>query len=261
MQKTCGAPGCANLTAQATGKGARQINGIQLCRSCYQRIWALSKNTGAVMDQLMREGVPPPKRPLPRIATICAREGCNVKLPKNAGAYERRTIGLNHVCNACYQVAWEQTTKKDVSLEQAFRELKPKFWRPAPPRKVRCCIPWCTTEFVPQPADLIHEDMHTCGSCRGRFKALARGEAHKCHDWRVLAVDAIKGIIAAPGSPEPCAMPWCNRSEKPRRRGPAGEVLCNSDAMYLYMYARRHKTTFEKAFREAPAPRLLHTRS
>ncbi len=260
MGKICGAPGCANLTASAAGKAPRRINGVELCRGCYQRIWELSKKINKPMEQIVREGAPLPKRPLPRIETTCAREGCDVELPENAGPNVRRTIGLLHVCNPCYQLAWEHSVKKGVSIEEAFREMKPKHWRPDPPKTVRCCLPWCNGEFVPDESSEVSDGVHACGKCRSYLKVLGQRPRYKARDWKELAKYAIKGIVAAPNTPEMCAMSWCSNVERSYRRGPNGEAICNSDGIYLYQYSRRHEITFEEAFRTAPPPRLLHTR-
>lgn len=260
MGKICGAPGCGKLTARAAGQVGRRISNIGLCHGCYQRIWELSKATGKSKERLLKEGVPPPRRPLPRIATKCAREGCSVKLPKNAGPGVRRTIGRIHVCNLCYQTAWYYSKKDNVSIEEAYHGLKPKNWRPDPPKTIRCAIPWCDVSFVPDEESLVGKGVYACGGCRGRFKFLGQRPRYKGRDWKDLAKSAIKGVVARPGTPELCAMSWCQNCEAVRHRGPNGEPVCNTDRTYLYNYAKRHSLSFAEAFRTAPPPRLLHTR-
>lgn len=260
MGKMCGAPGCANLTERAKGKTPRKIGDVELCRNCYQRIWELSKKTGKPKEEIVRDGAPLPQRPLPRIETTCAREGCGVRLPKGAGPNVRRTIGLSHLCTPCYQLAWEHSVKEEISLEEAYQKMKPKGWRPDPPKTVRCCLPWCDAELVPDESSIVSEAVHVCGPCRSYLKVLTHHARYKGKDWKELAAGAIKGVVAAPGTPEFCSMPWCNTKEIPHNRGPNGEMVCRTDRMYLYQYARRHEITFEEVFRTAPPPRLLHTR-
>lgn len=259
MSKICGAPGCSKLSARAAGKPSRKINGTELCRGCYQRIWELAKKTGTPKEVILRNGAPEPQRPLPRIETTCAREDCNVSLPEGAGASVRRTIGLLHVCNPCYQLAWEHSVRDGITIEKAFHQMKPKNWRPKPPKTVQCCLPWCDRKLVPDESSTVSENVHVCGQCRCYLKVLTR-RRYSGREWTELAVDAIKGIIKAPGSTELCAMSWCSCVELPRRRGPNGEAICNTDSQYLYNFAKRHDITFEEAFRTAPPPRLLHTR-
>ena len=259
MNKICSAPGCRKLTARAAGKASRRINGVELCRGCYQRIWGLEKKTGTPKEEILQNGAPEPQRPLPRIETTCAREDCGVPLPEGVGAKVRRTMGLLHVCNPCYQMAWERSVRDGVSIEKAFNRMKPKNWRPDPPKTVSCCLPWCNKEFVPDESTTVSENVHVCGQCRSYLKRLTR-RRHRGRGWTELAVDAIKGIIKAPGSPELCAMSWCNSVKLPRRRGPNGEAICNTDSQYLYIYAKRHDITFEEAFHTAPPPCLLHIR-
>lgn len=260
MDKTCGIPGCTNLTARATGRGARSIKGIELCRGCYQRIWELAKETGKSTKEIFREGIAPPHHALPRIATICAREGCNVELPKNASRNVRRTIGLLHVCRPCYQFAWQHSVRDRMSIEDAFQQMKPKNWKPEPRKAVWCCLPWCNRELVPKKSSLVSEGVHACGRCRSYLKALTLRSKYRDREWKSIANDAMKGVIAAPNELEICAMTWCSAIEKPRRRGPNSVAICNTDTMYLYQYAKRHYITFEDAFWTAPPPRLLHTR-
>lgn len=260
MSKICGAPGCSNLSARAAGKDSRKINGTELCRGCYQRIWELEKKTGISKEDILRNGAPEPQRPLPRIATTCAREDCDVELPEGAGANVRRTIGLLHVCNPCYQLAWEHSVRDRITIEEAFHQMKPKNWRPEPPKTVLCCLPWCNGEVVPDESTTVSENVHVCGPCRSYLKLLGHRPRHRGRDWKDLAADAIRGIVSAPGTPEICAMEWCNNVERSAHRGPNDEAVCNSDSVYLYQYAKRHGITFEDAFRTAPPPRLLHTR-
>lgn len=259
MNKICGAPGCTKPSARVAGKAPRKIDGVELCRGCYQRIWELEKKTGTPKEEILRNGAPEPQRPLPRIATTCARENCGVALPEGAGPKIRRTIGLLHVCTPCYQLAWEHSVRDGISIEEAFKRMKPKNWKPEPPKTVPCCLPWCDEEVVPDKSTIVRENVHACGSCRSYLKLLT-SRRYNGRDWTALAVDAIKGIVTAPGTPELCAMSWCQTWEKPHRRGPNGEALCNADQMYLYQYAKRNGITFEEAFKTAPPPRLRHTR-
>lgn len=259
--KICGAPGCAKLSEHGAGKVSRQINDVELCRGCYQRIWELEQKTGKRKEDLFREGVKPAQRALPRIATTCSRDGCGAELPLNAGSNIRSTIGLQHVCRLCYQQAWYYSKRGSISIENAFQQMKPKNWRPDPPKTVRCCLPWCDEQAIPDETTTVSTNVHACGLCRTYLKVLGHRPLYKGIDWKELAANAIKGTVTAPGSPKLCALPWCNNVEVSRSRGPNGEPICNSDKTYLYQYAKRNGITVHEAFQTAPPPRLLHTRN
>lgn len=262
VSKTCGAPWCNNPTAKAQGKDARRIKGIEVCRPCYQYVWSVSKEIGRPLEELFPDNITPPKRPLPRVRAVCPREECGKILEENADARHRRCIGLLHVCNGCYQEAWEFSKKHSLSLDEAWKQLKPKGWKPEKPKPVHCCMPWCETIVTPHAKTMVANQLYTCGACRSHLKVLSKRPMYGGHTWQELGQEAIKGNnIPAPGEPELCVMEWCSRREKPHRRGPNGEPICNSDAMYLYWYMKRHEVTFAEAMRTAPPPRLLHTRT
>ncbi len=124
----CAAPGCGKPSAKATQGTQRSINGEQLCRGCYQRIWELARNSGKTLAEVFQADLAPPRRALPRIATTCAAPGCSTFLEANASDNVRRTIGTHHVCRNCYMRAWQlaQDRGGGVTIEEAFSELPPR---------------------------------------------------------------------------------------------------------------------------------------
>ncbi|MFA5877775.1 MAG: hypothetical protein WC845_00115 [Candidatus Staskawiczbacteria bacterium] len=257
--KICGAPWCNKPTAKSIGKEPRHINHVQLCRACYQYIWQRSKEAGKAMKEMFTDNVSAPRRPLPRIKTICAREGCTRILLKNVSTNLLRRIGLLRVCRTCYEAAWELSKKEECSLQEAYSRLKPKGWKPEKPNPVKCCMPWCKDTVTPSGDSEIGERLHACGTCRTYLKVLSRRGMHRHRTWQELGQEAIKGIIPAPG-PEQCSMPWCNRIGKCKHRGPNGEPLCNTDAVYVRYYMKSHRVSLATAMQTVPPPRLLHTR-
>ncbi len=246
---------CGKPTAKAVGKPSRKINGVELCASCYQYLWEKSKETGETMGELFDKGVAPPRRPLPRIATKCAREGCGTELPENAGPKVRRTIGLFHVCRNCYETVWEHSKRDGMSLEDAFHNLKPKGWKPEPPRIVRCCLSWCDKEIEADAEALVVDGLYACGACRKHLKHLAKRTRYQDLEWQDLAKEGVKGSIPQPGEMEQCSMPWCDKSEVAKHRGPNGEMVCHACAEHIRRYQKKHNLTFDEAFHITPAPR------
>lgn len=263
MTETCGAPHCTNPTAHATGGNRRRINGMELCRACYQRAWDLEKSTGKSKEDIMREGLPPVFRPLPRIATTCATAGCGIRLPKNGDVTVRRAIGQYHVCRNCYQRAWEYGQNNNVSIKEAFNRLQliPKGYKPppAPKPRVSCALPWCSAKLVTSIHSRVTDVLHACGECRRYMNRIAK-RTHNERGWKAVVMDALKGNVQSPDTPLPCSMPWCDRRERIRAFGPNGEPICHTDRAYLWGYAQRHDLTFAEAFRKAPPPRFLHVR-
>jgi hypothetical protein len=259
--KVCQAPwGCSKKTAKASGGAKRSINNLELCRGCYQYAWENAKELGQAKEDILPR-LDPPKKPLPRISTICAREECGVRLRKNSGPEHRRTIGLHHLCRNCYQATWELCQKLGISLEDAFKQMKPKGWTPPEPEAVSCCLPWCDSELMPVAQAVMVDEHYACGRCRAYLKAMAKRIKRPNRTWQQWGVEAIKGNVTSPGNPEECVMPWCNRVEVIRRYGPNGEPICNTDSLYLYLYARRKGISRSQAFQTAPIPRLVHTKA
>ncbi len=259
VSKICGAPWCNKLTASAMGRHRRQIAGVELCKRCYQYVWESAKKADCSMETLFPNDIAPPKLPLPRIETVCSREGCGKKLGEGQGQHHR-TIGLAHVCKGCYQAAWEFKEEHGLSIKDAYKQLKPKGWRPENPKPVKCCMPWCETMVDPEKKASIGDNLYVCGKCRSYLKVLAKRKKYSSRVWQELGRSAIKGSIPIPGEPELCAMPWCSCCEHNCRRTPEGEAVCNADSTYLRVYAKRHGISWAEAIKTAPPPRLLHTR-
>ncbi len=261
VSKVCGAPWCNNPTESAQGKDKRQLNGIEVCRRCYQYVWEKARELGCPKEELFPNNIDPPKRPLPRVKAVCPRQGCGKVLRENADAKERRCIGLMHVCNQCYQAAWELAKEQGLTLKEGWDRLKPKGWRPEKPKPVQCCMPWCETMVAPKAKRLVTNQLYVCGACCAYLQVLSKRKMYDNSTWQEMGQKVIRGNdIPAPNEPELCVMSWCSRREKPKRRGPNGEPLCNADATYLYYYMTRHGVSLEEAMRTAPPPRLLHTR-
>ena len=153
-------------------------------------------------------------------------------------------------------------------MMEALEACHPKntFRRPRMYKMVACSMPWCSEDVLGHPNHLVSEEFraYACGTCRIYLKSTARRYAHSGKSWREWGSEAVRGALKSPNEPEPCAMSWCtnlvHREDVCRQYGPKGEALCNTDRMYLYMYARRKSVTFAKAFETAPPPRLLHMR-
>ena len=202
--------------------------------------------------------LPKPKR------EPCSRKGCDVTLRPVRDVTHRRWIGQKAVCRNCYEAVWEYQQKHSLeSMQIALEQIPAKGWVPPPPEPVSCIMPWCKATFSPEMRYVFEGNRHLCGSCRQYLKLLAKRLKNAEHDWRWYADQAIRGLIPAPGSPEYCAAPWCGAkifSESIRARGPHGEAFCNTDSVYYHLYKRRHGVSFAEAVKNAPPPRLLHTR-
>lgn len=196
----------------------------------------------------------PPKRGLPNIETVCPRKNCGMLLTPDMGPQDRRRVGMLHVCRRCYQTTWELAKKKEITLEEAWKIIPSKGWKPPKADPVLCVMPWCFSVTRPNLKRKVTENAYTCGPCTAWLKGIACHRFKGNKTWQELALAAIKGNLARPHEPELCVMPWCGKIEITHRRGPNGEAICNTDGVYLFLYARRHGLTFEKAFRSAPRP-------
>ena len=256
--KICGAPGCGRLTAKAVGKETRSVNGTPVCRACYQRAWEFAKEKGLTMSRINLKDLPPPLLDPPALDATCARQGCNVAFKKGErDPNRRRFVSGKTVCRACYTLAWGKAKDRGVSLEEALAALPAKgTYKPVSKySQVPCAMPWCSTT--------IRDCDGVCGPCgtyighlavRYRNNPLHRKKSRD--DWIAAAT---RGEIPPPGTPEQCSMPWCNRRVHPDQRehhgyGPEGQMICNTDRMYLYMFGRRKGISFNKAFHNAPPP-------
>ncbi|MFA6429698.1 MAG: hypothetical protein WCV84_04350 [Patescibacteria group bacterium] len=252
----CGAtPECRRIISRIAKGVSRRIGDVEVCQACYQRTYALAKKMGLSKEEVLRNGLPALMIPLPRIATVCSRSGCSTRLRKGGGPNVRRTIGLRHVCRNCYQTTWEYANKHNVTLEEALRLLKPLGWKSPPPPEVRCSVPWCAISMTPSATNTITESLYACGACRAYLLNKSKRPPFLGKTLADMVEATIKGHVHPPGTKEPCAMPWCNRKEVIRHRGPHGEFLCWADAHYLMMYRKRHHLTHEQAFLTAPQPR------
>lgn len=242
-------------------KQVRRIDDVVVCRSCYQYVWEQAQKTGESMAAVFRK-VEPPKRTPVRKRIKCSRSGCEVVLTPEMDSSEYRWLNRQKpLCRNCYETVWEYKKKFNLnSMEEAFDQLYPYGWQPPPPEPAKCVMPWCKNDVPKKEPYLLEGERYVCGTCKSYLHTLRR--RHKSeHDWKWYARNATRGMVPAPGSPELCAAKWCNaKVTEFGRRGPNGEALCNNDAMYFYMYARRNSITFAEAFRSAPPPRLLHTR-
>lgn len=212
------------------------------------------------MGQISVKDMPPPERPLPRIASKCARKGCGVELEENGSSSTHRTIGPFHVCRNCYQATWELSKSRNITLVEAFRSIKPKGWKPEPPLPVICPLPWCGEKILPKKSLSVGSGLYTCGRCRSYLHVIQKRANHQTKSLENLVSEAVQGMIPAPNTPELCAMRWCSRYEIVNNRGPNGEPLCNSDGAYLRLNKRRKGISLAQAFKAAPPPRLVHTR-
>lgn len=263
MQEICGAPGCANPTALAVGKGSHQLCGIQLCRACYAMAYRISKKTGKTMHEVFGEGLFTPPHRLPHLPAMkCERKGCLVDLPENATTDIRKRIGFFHVCRGCFNRAWEKAKADSIPIEEAFHLLKPKGKpeTPEPPAPVACCMPWCKNSVVPTPSALAYDEHYVCGRCRGYLARVAKRPNYSRFNWQMLAKGAVDGQVPAPHASEVCMMPWCKMLTSVYKRGPSGEAICHTDGAYLDYYAKRHNMTFDEAFRVAPKPSHFNSR-
>lgn len=256
--KVCGMSWCSNQIALLTKGDRRRINGVDVCRRCYQYVWEQMKASGRTMQEVQIVLLKPPKRALPKVRITCARKNCNVVFRKGEGSESgRRRVGLLQVCRNCYETTWEVAKAKDLTLEKAWKLLPPKGWKPPKPEPVTCMIHWCGKEVPHKKVQWLNADVCVCGNCVQYFKLLARTRFKNTRTWCELGLDAIKGNLPAPQVPEAevCSMPWCNRSEITHSRGPNGQPICATDRMYLRYYARRHSITREEAFFTALPPR------
>lgn len=256
MKMKCGSPWCDN-----TVKATRKIDGVIVCRACYQYVWEQSQKTGEPIA-LVFSKVEPPKRPLVRIRTKCFRPGCKVILTPEMDSKEYRWIERDiPICRNCYETTWEyKTNHKLSSFGEAFDLLNPKGWEPPQKEPATCEMPWCKNIIPKRKCYLIEGERYVCGKCKNYLHVLSRRHKFE-HDWKWYAVHANQGIVPTPGAPEFCSAKWCKiKITGIRRRGPKGEALCNNDAMHFYLYARNKGISFAEAFQTAPPPRLLHTR-
>lgn len=136
--KTCGSPWCNRLTSKASGGETRKIGGVGVCRACYQYVWEQSRRVGKPMAEILHT-LPPPRRSLPAIETACARANCKVVFREGERGLKRRRIGLRHVCQRCYQAAWEFSKAKGISLGEAFLKLPPQGVEERSVAKVPSC--------------------------------------------------------------------------------------------------------------------------
>lgn len=257
--KFCGAPwGCTELSSRGSGKRSWKVDDVELCRKCYSYTWEHAKDQGKTMSEIFLT-LPGPQRPLPSIATQCARKGCTEAFRKNEGSLRRRHIGLLHVCVACYQAAWElsRTFEPVISLEQAFKLLPEKGWHKVPKyQEVECCMPWCRDHILNHPGNLVAEGLYVCGKCRTYLKnTVTVRYQYTGKDWIHWAVEAVKGRVIPPKMAEHCAMPWCRAVIEPTAFGPQGQPICRTDEVRLQLYAKRFGITFDEAFLTAPPPR------
>jgi hypothetical protein len=254
--KVCGMSWCSNPIALLTIGTSRRINGIDVCRRCYQYVWEQAKARGRTMQEILTFPLVPPKRPLPKVRAVCARKNCGVVFKEGEGSEgARRHVGLLHVCRNCYETTWELAKAKGLMLEEAWKLLPPKGWKSPKPEPVRCMIPWCGKEVPVKKARWLNVDVHVCGNHALWLKGLAQKRFKNTRTWYELGLEAIKGNLLAPQTPEMCSMPWCNRVEITHSWGPKGEPICATDRTYIRLYAKRHNVTREEAFRIVPPPR------
>jgi hypothetical protein len=260
-KQKCQAPwGCKNATAKSSGQDRRRVSNVELCRPCYQRVWDFAKKAGASKEAMLCQ-LEPKIEQLPSTPTQCARNGCGVHLDGEADLTIRRRIGKVIVCRNCYEAVWEYGRHRELTVQEAWKIIPPKGWHRQATTTVICAMPWCT-HSIPRITRHRLDNMHNvCGTCRTYLKNTSRRYRKQRLDWKMWARKALKGECRAPDEVEWCIMTWCHRQSDSSRRGPKGEALCNADATYLYNYARRMRVTFTQAFRTAPPPRLLHTRS
>lgn len=129
----CGAPWCNRLTELAKGNTRRQIDGVNVCGSCYQRTWKVAKKLGVSIIAVSLELVGPPNKHLIKGSKVCAREDCITETVQvTEGVNNRRRIrNLEKtkeyiVCRSCYQTAWKISKQDKCSLFEAFLKLPPK---------------------------------------------------------------------------------------------------------------------------------------
>ncbi|OHA91245.1 MAG: hypothetical protein A2758_02145 [Candidatus Zambryskibacteria bacterium RIFCSPHIGHO2_01_FULL_49_18] len=257
MKEFCGAWWCENPIKQI-----RKVDGIAVCRPCYQYVWEQAKKMGIQMETAFRVVEPPQRNPV-RKRIRCSRPECGVVLTPRMDSSEYRWLNRSTpVCRNCYQTTWEYKEKHGLSsMQEAFDKLYPKGWRPPTPEPVKCAMPWCACMVPQESRHAFNETTFVCSECRRYLHVLSRRYTHAGHDWKWYASNAMRGMVPAPGAPERCAAKWCNRIVGDSgQRGPNGEAVCNTDRLYFYNYGRRHDITFDDAFRTAPPPRLLHTR-
>lgn len=254
----CGAPwGCSRSVARGnSGAANRPIADIFLCRPCYQYVWEKAKVQGRSMVEVFPT-LPPPREPLSATDMVCERKDCGKILVAGSRNEHHRRIGLHHVCRACYQAVWEFSQQYSISMEEALAQVPSKDWyasRPKKERKVKCLMPWCegTTANRRHP---LSKGVHVCGDCSIYLKKIARRYKHRGLSWQEWGVEAITRGIIAPGMLEICALPWCRaRVIYNGISGPEGEPICNTDSMYLRLYARRNGISRAEAFATAPPP-------
>jgi len=262
--KICGAPGCPQLSAEAAGKSFRRVNGIPVCRNCYQRAWEYAKDRGLKLSEIQLTRLPHPQLPPPAPAATCARAGCDVSFAEGErGEVGRRFIGGKTVCNPCYQIAWSKAKENKISLSRSLATLPPKgtYRRPSRVAIVGCDMPWCHNTVESKWANRVSRSLnaYACGKCRSYLKNVAARFKHLGKKWQHWGVEAIKGRLFGPDAKEQCSMPWCTRilhhgKKTSNGYGPRGEIVCATDRMYLYQYARRNNISFRRAFEVAPPP-------
>ncbi len=129
---TCQAPwGCTNPTAKASVKESRKIDGLSLCRACYQYVFDQAKEHRAsrkVFIYLLRA----PAR-VPKGASSCEAPGCG-RAFRAQDVTVRRFVGRltsgspRASCRACYQRAYEYKREHPEfqTLEQAWLAMPPR---------------------------------------------------------------------------------------------------------------------------------------
>lgn len=136
-QKLCQAPwSCDYPTSKATGQGARHIDGLSLCRSCYQYTFEQAEKQDVSWERRNSfiHTLSGPARLPPAIAMKCEGAGCGVVLPKNTDASKRRFVGRFGggepicACRACYQRAHEYKGSHPgvQTIEEAWKLMPPR---------------------------------------------------------------------------------------------------------------------------------------
>jgi len=198
MDIICGSWWCNNHIT----KGIRKIDGIIVCPTCYAYVWEKSKKMNLPLEVAFRKVGPPKKTPVHR-TTRCFRLGCETILSPEMGSDKYRFIGSKiPVCRNCYIAVWEFKEKHGIStMEEAFKMIPPKGWKPPPKRleTVKCCMPWCENTQTKNKNSLLEGELHVCGKCRSYLNILSR-RLKPVHDWKWYALNAMQGKIPAPNT-------------------------------------------------------------
>lgn len=133
----CQAPwGCDNPNAKAVGTGARHIDGLSLCRSCYQYTFEQAQSAKvpwANRDSFIYTLRGPARLPGASVMK-CEGVGCDAVFGKNVDNTKRRFVGRITsgkpicACRACYQRAHEyKANHPEVkTIEEAWKLMSPR---------------------------------------------------------------------------------------------------------------------------------------